>query len=57
MKICPLCEKEIKENDTTQPFEDNREVHDGCYWDALSNLIEKHPIVNPTRMQSRPAEG
>lgn len=49
---CSLCENPITD---VHPDEvklyDNKPVHDDCYFDKLSELIEAHPIVSPSRPQ------
>ncbi len=56
MKICSLCEKEIKEGEPVQLIQDNQEVHDDCYYKKLGEIVEQHPIVNPTRIRRLPTE-
>lgn len=43
------CGKEVTTLDSHTMMSDGRVYHSDCYWEALGEEIEKHPICSPGR--------
>lgn len=51
-QICPKCKEAMTENELQEARDEGARthgelVHPGCYWEALGEEIEAHPIHKP----------
>lgn len=46
VNLCPIC----KENQAGDLRIDGHRVCEDCYYEGLGELVEKSPIINPTRL-------